>query len=251
MGEIDESLNPAAEGGKRPCEPGKKGFCRPPAALAYLLLIFSSACYESREPAIHDVSIEEAGQESVDEADMDEEDPAAGDPEIIDAESDAPSDGLELIDAQPDVPDICAEGLFPCGGVCVDLASDPFHCGGCGVICPDRPNAHPVCVDGACSIECDAGYEDCNGTMLDGCESCDVARPEECNGVDDDMDGAIDEDFECPAEMRQSCTTACGTSGFRKCSDVDCTWSMCCSTEETCGNACDDNCDGILDEGCP
>jgi hypothetical protein len=249
-------------------------------AFITLLPIFLCACYRSSAPVVSDGSIEETGRENPAEADGREEDPNPDDPEIVDGAPDFPPvcpEGLAdcaglCVDLSSDPENCgrcnvacgadricragscifeCPEGLRSCDGTCVNLSTDPLHCGGCDNVCPDRPNAFPVCTEGECGIECEPGYMDCNGIPLDGCEPCDVGYPEECNGRDDDMDGAIDEDFECPAEWIQHCTNACAVDGLQECSAVDCTWGPCCSGEELCGNDCDDDCDGLADEGCP
>ena len=41
----------------------------------------------------------------------------------------------------------CPPGQVDCGGICVDLSSDPFNCGSCGVICA----AGTSCQSGACA----------------------------------------------------------------------------------------------------
>jgi hypothetical protein len=45
------------------------------------------------------------------------------------------------------------------------------------------------------------------------------------------------------------CMTACGTAGSSTCS-ATCELGSCCAASETCGNDCDDNCNGAVDEGC-
>lgn len=40
----------------------------------------------------------------------------------------------------------CADGYAQCGGACVDLSSDPSHCGACDHACP----AEAICSAGAC-----------------------------------------------------------------------------------------------------
>ena len=41
----------------------------------------------------------------------------------------------------------CREGLAVCGGTCVDLGTDPGHCGACGLSCGGG-----ACVEGACLV---------------------------------------------------------------------------------------------------
>ena len=40
----------------------------------------------------------------------------------------------------------CPPGTADCGGACVNLASDPTHCGGCAIACA----AGTACHNGAC-----------------------------------------------------------------------------------------------------
>lgn len=48
-----------------------------------------------------------------------------------------------------------------------DLASDPKHCGSCGVACQSPDCA---CRDGVISVVCPAGRADCDGDSRNGCE---------------------------------------------------------------------------------
>ncbi|XXY50219.1 hypothetical protein WME91_03595 [Sorangium sp. So ce269] len=96
---------------------------------------------------------------------------------------------------------VCPAGATLCGGQCVDVMTDPRHCGGCGGAsgedcgarrcvngrcespcpdgqllcgercCPPRANTTARCDDGVCDPICRTGFQDCNKTMNDGCES--------------------------------------------------------------------------------
>jgi hypothetical protein len=53
---------------------------------------------------------------------------------------------------------------------CVDVTTDPKHCGGCGVAC-SFPNAVAKCVASQCGVaSCAAGFVDCDGNTANGCE---------------------------------------------------------------------------------
>jgi hypothetical protein len=58
-----------------------------------------------------------------------------------------------------------AAGLTDCGGVCADLSSDPFNCGGCGIACESG-----VCEGGGCpqvSLGCVSPLVECGGLCAD------------------------------------------------------------------------------------
>jgi len=103
------------------------------------------------------------------------------------------------------------------------------------------PEVEP-CVDGEqrdCSTLCDVGLDVCvDGEWM----GCDAPEPttEDCNGVDDDCDGLVDED------LVRSCTTAWGP-GEEVCEAG--AWSPCEGEVplEVC-NGVDDDADGLVDE---
>ena len=69
--------------------------------------------------------------------------------------------------AAPARQDCAASGLTDCGGVCVDISSDPFNCGGCGLACDSG-----VCEGGGCSavnvdVGCVSPFVDCGGGCAD------------------------------------------------------------------------------------
>jgi hypothetical protein len=75
-------------------------------------------------------------------------------------------------DEDPDcnncVPEFCNTRDDDCDSLIdedYDLRSDPVNCGACGVFCPDRPNADPICILGECSIECSPGWANLDGHL--------------------------------------------------------------------------------------
>jgi hypothetical protein len=122
--------------------------------------------------------------------------------------------------------------------------------------------------------ECDYDDDDCDGTVDEGCGTCDeeicdgddndcdgvadegcpppgecVPGPEVCDGDDDDCDGTIDEG--CPPPGCVPATEVCNGRDDDCDGDVDegCI-EECTPRSEIC-NGTDDDCDGTTDEGCP
>ncbi|MBI5486514.1 MAG: hypothetical protein HY905_04205 [Deltaproteobacteria bacterium] len=52
----------------------------------------------------------------------------------------------------------------------------------------------------------------------------------------------------CSSGTTQACSNSCGAAGTQTCSP-SCAWGTCCGAE-VCGNTCDDDCDGLTNEGC-
>ncbi len=143
---------------------------------------------------------------------------------------------------------ICQQGgcrcrhasLTLCAGRCVDLATDPEHCGECGHACGGDEG--PVCAAGECRERCDDGLEDCGGACVDlatnvlHCAACD--RPCDLLGAESACEGGV-------------CTLTACRAGFVDLDGRDSNGCECVLTrggQEACDGA-DNDCDGETDEG--
>lgn len=127
---------------------------------------------------------------------------------------------------------VCANdcgALVACGASCVDVTTDPLHCGGCDTACPTAPNGAATCTNGACGLACNAGHHLCAGVCVgdDSITACGAACapcPNPPNGIASCLGGVCD--FGCNAgyadcdgsaangcESSLSASGSCGSCG--------------------------------------
>jgi hypothetical protein len=133
--------------------------------------------------------------------------------------------------------------------------------GGAGGTCAaghQRP-----CYSGPAGTEgvgpCKGGVEVCSATGWGPCTGEVLPSPQTCTGVDNECDGMVDEGCACEVGQQQSCYTGpAGTEGVGACKGgmEICSatgWGLCkgevLPSPQTCTGV-DNECDGIVDEGC-
>ena len=90
----------------------------------------------------------------------------------------------------------------------VNTRQDVASCGGCGpsYACTESGAfSRPACVEFACTLSCDAGYDDCDGEASTGCERRILDDPAHCGRCDRACDSPVNGralcvDRECAAE---------------------------------------------------
>jgi hypothetical protein len=146
-------------------------------------------------------------------------------------------------------------GIFTCSGSCTSEIFTPSlpaeTCNGLDDDCDGAPDDTFACVRGATGLGCTtmcgtAGSRTC--TMMCTLPSACYATSETCNDCDDDGDGTADDGFACPQGSGMACTTGCGTAGMRPCR-ADCSGYEACRAMVDVCNGCDDDVDGVPDNG--
>ncbi len=117
---------------------------------------------------------------------------------------------------------------------------------------PTDPDTGTTYSEGVCKH---TGTRTCSGGMWGECTGGTFPSVEDCNELDDDCDGDVDESQEGDLLVKV-CGTDTGicSAGLMTC--IDGNWSSCAGEEgpnpegEICGNSLDDDCDGVADEDC-
>ena len=69
----------------------------------------------------------------------------------------------------------CTTGYGDCDGNvangCEAHLDGPASCLACGNVCAAAPHGSPTCTTSGCGLACQTGYDNCNGSLADGCET--------------------------------------------------------------------------------
>ena len=138
-----------------------------------------------------------------------------------DGDGDGNDDGNDEDDDATD----CEAPEIPCDGTCVDVRTDPEHCGACGTSCEDDTQCAAGLCRRPCSDECRDPYESCLGSF---CE----CTPGLTNCAGECVDLGTD-----PAHCGQ-CERACGDD--LGCGNGVCQPAGCADFPDDCGGECTD-----------
>ncbi|MBI4957793.1 MAG: DUF4350 domain-containing protein [Myxococcales bacterium] len=107
---------------------------------------------------------------------------------------------------------------IPLDGCEVDLTTDAQNCAACGYVCPPLPHATPDCVGAACVIgSCDLGYDDCDASTFDGCETFLATDSEHC-GLCGSPCATMPHSY--PACVNSACEIGGCESGYADCNGL-------------------------------
>ncbi len=143
----------------------------------------------------------------------------------------------------------CNAGFDDCDGMAVNgcetaVSMDPANCGGCGNVCPGAPNAMPACGNNVCGLSCNAGFENCDGAVANGCETNIATSVTSCGGCGRACSGSGVASRSCTGGL---CDSSCA-AGFDNCTqpaapaaDNGCELNVNANDASCggCGNSCD------------
>ncbi|MBI4700798.1 MAG: hypothetical protein HY744_06480 [Deltaproteobacteria bacterium] len=153
----------------------------------------------------------------------------------------------------------CAGGTTKCGSKCADVQTDPANCGSCANACAQGL----VCSAGQCGLVCTGGTTKCGSKCADlqsdaaNCGSCGAA----CAGEQACLKGSC-VGLVCKPNAVELCfgadakyigVGAC-KAGTKTCNGQGTGYGSCAGEvvpkAEDCNNGLDDDCDGLINEGC-
>ncbi|MFZ5439317.1 MAG: MopE-related protein [Myxococcota bacterium] len=147
----------------------------------------------------------------------------------------------------------CAPGFGDCNlqvpdGCEVNLQTTVAHCGACGNACT-AANATNACTAGTCTYTCQSNWWDADGVTTNGCEYACIRTAggvEACDGIDNDCDNRVDEDFDFTSNAQHcgQCNRACSAPfATTACSASTCGITACDSGRANCNNVYLDGCE--------
>jgi hypothetical protein len=157
------------------------------------------------------------------------------------------------------LPGICGDGTLNCQGgslVCNQNQSpSPEVCDGLdndcdGMVDDGNPGGGGPCSTGSLGV-CSEGTEQCQSGAI-ACVPNNSPSPEVCDGLDNDCDGAVDEGNPGGGSPCDTGLLGVCAEGTTQCQggSLNCVQNVYPETE-ICGNGLDDDCDGVIDNGCP